>query len=50
MRVGLLYALGPDCSYEAALVQIAEADRLGLDSVLFEEHHGALGCRLRRLR
>jgi alkanesulfonate monooxygenase SsuD/methylene tetrahydromethanopterin reductase-like flavin-dependent oxidoreductase (luciferase family) len=44
MRIGLLYALGPGCSYEGALDQIGEADRLGLDSVLFEEHHGALGC------
>ena len=49
MRVGLLYALGPDTfaaggSYQEALVQIEEADRLALDSVLFEEHHGARGC------
>jgi alkanesulfonate monooxygenase SsuD/methylene tetrahydromethanopterin reductase-like flavin-dependent oxidoreductase (luciferase family) len=38
-----LYALGPRCSYQDALTQIAEADRLGLDSALFEEHHGDLG-------
>ena len=49
MRVGLLYALGPETfaagdSYQEALVQIEEADRLALDSVLFEEHHGARGC------
>lgn len=50
MRVGLLYGLGPDAldaaggSYGPALAQIEEADRLGLDSVLFEEHHGARGC------
>jgi alkanesulfonate monooxygenase SsuD/methylene tetrahydromethanopterin reductase-like flavin-dependent oxidoreductase (luciferase family) len=43
MRIGLLYGLGPSCSYEAAFEQIAEADRLGLDSVLFEEHHGDWG-------
>ena len=44
MRIGLLYSLGPDDSYDAALEQIVEADKLGLDSVLFEEHHGELGC------
>ncbi|MBT4519951.1 MAG: LLM class flavin-dependent oxidoreductase [Halieaceae bacterium] len=44
MRVGLLYSLGPDCNYDVALEQIEEADRLGLNSVLFEEHHGDLGC------
>lgn len=50
MRIGLLYGLGPDAidamggSYRPALEQIEEADRLGLDSVLFEEHHGARGC------
>ena len=49
MRVGLLYAIGPEAfgaglSYDGALTQIEEADRLGLDSVLFEEHHGARGC------
>lgn len=43
MRIGLLYALGPRCSYHDAIVQIGEADRLGLDSALFEEHHGDLG-------
>lgn len=43
MRVGLLYGLGPTCSYDAAFRQIVEADRLGLDSVLFEEHHGDWG-------
>lgn len=44
MRLGLLYSLGPDCSYHDALAQVAEADRLGFDSALFEEHHGALGA------
>ena len=49
MRVGLLYALGPDglgngSGYDDALDQIEEADRVGLDSVLFEEHHGDRGC------
>lgn len=44
MRVGLLYGLGPHCSYQDALAEIVEADRLGLDSVLFEEHHGDWGC------
>jgi len=44
MRVGLLYSLGPDCSYQNALEQIVEADHLGFDSALFEEHHGALGA------
>lgn len=43
MRIGLLYALGPRCTYDDALLQIGEADRLGLDSALFEEHHGDLG-------
>lgn len=44
MRIGLLYALGPTCSYQDALSQIAEADHLGFDSALFEEHHGMLGA------
>ncbi len=47
MRVGLLYGLGPrdaEGGYETALSQIDEADRLGLDFVLFEEHHGQRGC------
>jgi alkanesulfonate monooxygenase SsuD/methylene tetrahydromethanopterin reductase-like flavin-dependent oxidoreductase (luciferase family) len=44
MRVGLLYGLGPKCSYESAFQQIIEADQLGLDSVLFEEHHGDWGA------
>ncbi len=44
MRIGLLYSLGPDDSYDIALEQIVEADKLGLNSVLFEEHHGDLGC------
>jgi alkanesulfonate monooxygenase SsuD/methylene tetrahydromethanopterin reductase-like flavin-dependent oxidoreductase (luciferase family) len=44
VRVGLLYGLGPRCSYRDALAEIVEADRLGLDSVLFEEHHGAWGA------
>ncbi|AMN47569.1 hypothetical protein ACG33_10760 [Steroidobacter denitrificans] len=42
--MGLLYSLGPDCSYRNALEQIVEADRLGFDSALFEEHHGTLGA------
>lgn len=47
MRIGLLYGLGPQDAtdgYASAFAQIDEADRLGLDSVLFEEHHGAFGC------
>ncbi|MCZ7530173.1 MAG: LLM class flavin-dependent oxidoreductase [Acidimicrobiia bacterium] len=47
MRLGLLCGLGPESAndgYESALGQIDEADRLGLDFVLFEEHHGARGC------
>ncbi len=47
MRVGLLYGLGPTEAaehYQTALTQIEEADRLGLDFVLFEEHHGDRGC------
>lgn len=49
MRVGLLYDLGPDAlagglSYDLALAQIEEADRLGVDSVLFSEGHGSRGC------
>ncbi len=47
MRVGLTYGLGPkdaEGGYEFALAQIDEADRLGLDFALFEEHHGARGC------
>jgi alkanesulfonate monooxygenase SsuD/methylene tetrahydromethanopterin reductase-like flavin-dependent oxidoreductase (luciferase family) len=44
MRVGLLYSLGPNDSYDTALDQIVEADRIGVNTVLFEEHHGELGC------
>jgi len=49
MRIGLLYALGPETfatggTYAQALAQIEEADRLALEHVLFEEHHGARGC------
>lgn len=47
MRLGLNYALGPREAadgYHKALDQIVEADRLGLDFVLFEEHHGDRGC------
>ena len=47
MRVGLLYGLGPQDAaerYASAFAQIYEADRLGVDSVLFEEHHGMSGC------
>ncbi len=49
MRIGLLYALGPASfaagdTYDRALAEIEEADRLGLDSVLFEEHHDTRGC------
>ncbi len=44
MRVGLLYGLGPEDDYVGALAQVEEADRLGLDTVLFEEHHGVRGA------
>lgn len=49
MRVGLLYNLGPDdfahgFGYDEALAQIELADSLGIDHVLFGEHHGARGC------
>ena len=49
MRIGLLYGVGPDAfaagtTYDDVWAQVEEADRLGLDSVLFEEHHGARGC------
>jgi alkanesulfonate monooxygenase SsuD/methylene tetrahydromethanopterin reductase-like flavin-dependent oxidoreductase (luciferase family) len=49
MRIGLIYALGAEAfaaggSYAEALTQVEEADRLALDHVLFEEHHGARGC------
>ena len=44
MRIGLLYSLGPDDSYDTALDQIVEADKIGFSTVLFEEHHGDLGC------
>jgi alkanesulfonate monooxygenase SsuD/methylene tetrahydromethanopterin reductase-like flavin-dependent oxidoreductase (luciferase family) len=36
--------MGPNCSYENVLLQVEKADELALDSVLFEEHHGACGC------
>ena len=44
MRLGLLYGLGPADDYAQALTQIEEADRLGFDFALFEEHHGDRGC------
>ncbi|MCZ7528754.1 MAG: LLM class flavin-dependent oxidoreductase [Acidimicrobiia bacterium] len=44
MRVGLLYGPGlGSCSGEI-LAQVEEADRVGLDSVLFEERRGGRGC------
>lgn len=48
MRVGLLYSIGPDdfaagFGYDEALAQIALADSLGIDHVLFGEHHGTRG-------
>lgn len=49
MRTGLLYDLGPDnfahgFGYDDALSQIELADGLGIDHVLFGEHHGTRGC------
>lgn len=49
MRLGLLYGVGPDAfaagaSYQDILGQVQLADLIGLDSAIFEEHHGALGC------
>jgi len=49
MRVGLLYNLGPDdfaqgFGYDEALSQVELADSLGIDHVLFGEHHGTRGC------
>lgn len=48
MRTGLLYSIGPDdfahgFSYDDALAQIELADSLGIETVLFGEHHGGRG-------